>query len=92
MSKTYLKSDHFNGSDPMAGPRHWHEEARRQMTWEEKRALDEQCWVSLAIAREQINKILGTCSKFPLVVAKGTEMLTVLRKGEVVVKLTANKL
>jgi hypothetical protein len=50
MSKTYLKSDHFNESDPMAGPRHWHEEARRQMTWgKEKRALHEQYWVSLAI-------------------------------------------
>src|SRR5262249_8101387 len=36
--------------------------------------------------RKGLNRNLGVCSKFPLVVAKGTELLTVIKKAEAVVK------
>jgi len=46
----------------------------------------------LQVDRKRINEIVGTCSKFPLVVAKGTEVLTAIKKGEDVVKSIADKL
>jgi hypothetical protein len=46
----------------------------------------------LQLRRKRINEVAGTCSKFPLVVAKGTEVLTVIKKGEAVVNSISNKL
>ena len=46
----------------------------------------------LQVHRKRMNEVVGTCSKFPLVVAKGTEVLTVIKKAEPVVKSIADKL
>jgi hypothetical protein len=45
----------------------------------------------LRVVRERINSVMGTCSRFPLAVAKGTELLRIVRKAEDVVGSIAKR-
>jgi hypothetical protein len=46
----------------------------------------------IRIVRERVSRAMGTCSKFPLAIAKGTELLAALKKADGIIKTIGEKL